>query len=267
MQVDHDDSYIRHVIEHYSDPVNQAAYEDRCGRIQKMVLTVLNGNASPMKPLNIAEIGCSTGTMSQLWAKQGHRVFGIDISEKFIEIARQRAAAANLSIGFEVGSATKLPWNDESMNIVIAPELLEHIPDWEGSLREFIRILKPGGVLYLTTTNVLFPWWQEEFGLPFYPLYPAPIKRHCERLAVTSHRHWVSYTKFPPVNWFTHRQLSKYLKQRGLTALDRFDILERMPEKHTRGVLLALKVIQSTRLTKRLAQFAEQQTWVIATKL
>jgi 2-polyprenyl-3-methyl-5-hydroxy-6-metoxy-1,4-benzoquinol methylase len=53
------------------------------------------------------------------------------------------------------------------MDVCLLPELLEHVADWQSCLNEAARVLRPGGLLYLSTTNVLCPR-QQEFNLPLY---------------------------------------------------------------------------------------------------
>ena len=92
-------------------------------------------------------------------------------------------------------------------------------------MNESLRILRTGGVVYFSTTNRLCPI-QQEFKLPLYGWYPAALKRYCERLAVTTHPHWVQYASFPAVNWFTFYQFREYLRARGVDAMDRFDVMD-----------------------------------------
>lgn len=163
--------------------------------------------------LDVADIGCATGTQSQLWAELGHQVHGLDVNAPFIEIARKRASEARLSISFEIGSATDLPYPTASMDVVLIPELLEHVADWRRCLDEAIRVLKPDGLLYLSTTNSLCPV-QQEFNLPMYSWYPGFLKRRYEKLAVTTRPDIANYCRYPAVNWFSYYSLAAYLRNR-----------------------------------------------------
>jgi 2-polyprenyl-6-hydroxyphenyl methylase/3-demethylubiquinone-9 3-methyltransferase len=229
---------------------------------QKVVLRVLGPERASVA-LDVADIGCNTGMQCHLWAKLGHRVRGLDISEPLVQTARARAEQAGLSITFEVGSATALPWPDSSIDVCIAPELLEHVGEWEACVREFARVLRPGGVLYLTTTNVLCPW-QQEFALPLYSWYPRPLKRYCERLARTSRPHLVNYATYPAVNWFSYYGLRKHLAELGLICMDRFDAMQ-LDNKRA-PIRLAVKMIRSTPLLRLLAHVTQSGTLLIAVK-
>lgn len=176
-------------------------------------------------PLAVADIGCGAGTQSRLWAGHGHRVFGADINADLIGLARRRAARDGLAIDFAVASATALPWPDQSIDLCIAPELLEHVADWQGVLAELLRVLKPGGALFLSTSNRLCPV-QEEFTLPLYSWYPGWIKRRVVRLACSSRPELAGYATYPAVNWFTYYGLRDHLQARGLKCMDRFDMMD-----------------------------------------
>lgn len=177
------------------------------------------------RPLDVADIGCGAGTQARLWAARGHRVAGADINEPLVRLGRQRAQDEGLDIRFEVGSATALPFADASMDVCIAPELLEHVEDWQGCISEFVRILRPGGALYLSTSNRLCPK-QQEFTLPLYSWYPAPLKRYCVRLARTTRPQIAGYATYPAVHWFTYYQLRAHLRSYGMRSYDRFDMLD-----------------------------------------
>lgn len=196
----------------------------RRARAARDVVLAVMGPLDPGARLDVADIGCGAGTFGLAWAEAGHRVSGLDVNRPLVELARERARERGLDARFEVGSATSLPWPDESMDVCSVPELLEHVAEWRTCLDEFTRILRPGGVLYLTTTNALCPR-QAEFNLPGYSWYPGPLKRRYERLAVTTRPDIANHAKYPAVNWFTFYGLRAALAERGCSSLDRFDLL------------------------------------------
>jgi len=176
--------------------------------VRDTILRVLG----PARALDVVDIGCGAGTQSMIWAEAGHRAHAIDINEPLLSLGRERAAQAGYTIDFQVGSATALPWPDASADVCIALELLEHVAAWQACVSEFVRIL-------------LCPL-QAEYNLPLYSWYPAPLKRHYEKLASTTRPQLANYATYPAVNWFTYYQLSDYLSARGFRCLDRFDMMD-----------------------------------------
>ena len=67
---------------------------------------------------------------------------------------------------------------------------------------------------------------QQEFTLPLYSWYPAPLKRHCVRLARSTHPHLAGYATYPAVHWFTFYQLRAHLDRYGMRSYDRFDMVD-----------------------------------------
>ncbi len=221
-------------FDHGSDPNFLAYYEEaslsqatlqRFGTVRDKALALLAARGCNTSHLHIADIGCGAGTQSILWAELGHSVIGLDISAPLVEVAERRAAERGFAIDFRVGSATALPLSDSSVEVCLMPELLEHVADWQGCLREASRSLKPGGLLYLSTTNALCPL-QNEFNLPLYSWYPGFAKRYVERLAVTTRPALANYAKYPAVNWFSFYRLRDFLAPLGFDCLDRFDMLD-----------------------------------------
>jgi 2-polyprenyl-6-hydroxyphenyl methylase/3-demethylubiquinone-9 3-methyltransferase len=212
-------------VDYYANASLSPATEQRFRSVKGKVLGLRTRLGVSAEKLSVADIGCGAGAQSLLWAADGHSVSGIDISAPLVALGAKRAAEQGLAARLSVGSAAALPFPDESFDVVLLPELLEHLPEWQPCLDEATRVLRRNGVLFLSTTNVLCPS-QQEFALPFYSWYPAPLKRRCERLAVTTHKQWVQYASFPAVHWFSFRQLRAYLSRRGLVCYDRFDMID-----------------------------------------
>jgi 2-polyprenyl-6-hydroxyphenyl methylase/3-demethylubiquinone-9 3-methyltransferase len=193
--------------------------------VRDKILDLLGKAREANRNYDVLDVGCNAGTQCILWAELDHHVHGLDINEALLQLARERAGAKGYVIDFQLGSATALPWSDQSMDVCIALELLEHVSDWRRCLSEFKRVLRPGGVMFLTTTNVLCPK-QHEFNVFGYSWYPRPLKRHFERLAFTTRPELANYAKFPAVHWFTPYGLKAELGKDGFACFDRFDLVK-----------------------------------------
>ena len=193
-------------------------------------LSLLAARGRVGERLEVADIGCGAGTQALLWAELGHSVHGLDVNAPLVDVARKRAAEAGLAARFDVGTATSLPYARASMDVCLLPELLEHVPDWQACVNEAARVLKPGGVLFLSTTNALCPV-QDEFNLPLYSWYPDFVKHRYERLAVTTRPEIANYAKYPAVHWFTFYELRNFLRPKGFECLDRFDMIDLVPDR------------------------------------
>jgi len=192
--------------------------------VQSAILRVLERAAAPLRKYDVLDVGCNAGGQCAVWAESGHRVYGLDINGPLLELARKRAAERGQAIDYRLGTATALPWPDNSMDVCIAMELLEHVADWPACLQEFTRVVRPGGAVFISTSNALCPI-QHEFALPGYSWYPGFVKRHYERLASTTRPELAAGAKYPAVNWFTAYRLGKELRKRGFASFDRFDLV------------------------------------------
>lgn len=259
-----DTSSDREFVDYYA---KQSLSEDtrrRFASVRDKVLALIRREGRRSAPFDVLDIGCGVGVQCALWAAGGDRVSGIDVNAALIDIARRRTAASGLMIRFDVGSATALPYADASQDICLLPELLEHVPDWESCLGEAIRTLRPGGILYLSTTNFLCPV-QQEFNLPLYSWYPAPLKRRYERLAVTTRPELVSHARYPAVHWFSPGGLARFLRGKGLRAYDRFDMLDGAALPAPARGLVAL--VRGVGVLRRLGYVATPSSTLFAVKL
>jgi ubiquinone/menaquinone biosynthesis C-methylase UbiE len=108
--------------------------------------------------LRILDAGCGTGYLARKLANQGAAVTGIDISEKMIEIAWDRATKNAKSIDFRVDSCVRLgSLESESFDMIISNYVLMDVPDLENTIRAFNRVLKANGNAVLVFSHPCFP--------------------------------------------------------------------------------------------------------------
>jgi ubiquinone/menaquinone biosynthesis C-methylase UbiE len=100
-------------------------------------------------PLRVLDVGCGTGAIALLFAEMGHQVTGIDLSERMLAKAREKASAQNLPAEFRTGDAEQLPFDDGSFDVVVNRHLLWTLPHPEIALKEWHRVLKTGGIVLI----------------------------------------------------------------------------------------------------------------------
>ncbi|MDZ4677789.1 MAG: class I SAM-dependent methyltransferase [Oligoflexia bacterium] len=106
-----------------------------------------------IKNKKVLEVGCGAGDFSIYLSKQMAEVTGVDFSSRAIEIASAKAKTHKASAQFKVADAQKLPFENNHFDVVVSCECLEHVPTPSEMLQELHRVLKPGGILVLTTEN------------------------------------------------------------------------------------------------------------------
>ena len=97
--------------------------------------------------LRVLDVGCGAGFFSVLLAKEGYQVTGVDLTPDMIENARILAAEEKTACDFLVMDAENLSFADESFDVVISRNLTWTLPDVKSAYREWVRVLKKGGVL------------------------------------------------------------------------------------------------------------------------
>ena len=102
----------------------------------------------------VADLGCGSGAMlcEVLKVQPGWTGYGLDISESAINYARRLAAHKGVAerLQFQTGCLMNLPFASNSLDVVIASEVVEHLPRPERFFEELSRVLAPGGQLLVT---------------------------------------------------------------------------------------------------------------------
>ncbi|AKB48860.1 SAM-dependent methyltransferase [Methanosarcina sp. Kolksee] len=96
----------------------------------------------PGEKLSVLDVGCGTGEMSKMLADMGHKVTGIDLSEKMLSVAKSKSPG---SIKFRIGDAENPPFDEGKFDAVVTRHVLWTLPNPEKALKSWRNVLKPGG--------------------------------------------------------------------------------------------------------------------------
>jgi ubiquinone/menaquinone biosynthesis C-methylase UbiE len=112
----------------------------------------------PVEGKKILEIACGRGGFSRLLGSRGAMVCGADFSTSAVAIAKERLIRHRSladHVAYEQADAQNMPFEENSFDMVISCETIEHLPDPQAAVREMYRVCRPGGFLYLTTPNYM----------------------------------------------------------------------------------------------------------------
>jgi 2-polyprenyl-6-hydroxyphenyl methylase / 3-demethylubiquinone-9 3-methyltransferase len=111
------------------------------------------GSLRPLEGLRLLDVGCGGGLIAEPLARLAAVVTGLDPGKENIEAARQHASAQGLAIDYRAGRVEDLAEQGLSYDAVICLEVVEHVPDVGAFLATCARLLRPGGLMLLSTIN------------------------------------------------------------------------------------------------------------------
>jgi 2-polyprenyl-6-hydroxyphenyl methylase/3-demethylubiquinone-9 3-methyltransferase len=106
-----------------------------------------------LKGISLIDIGCGGGLVAEPMARLGATVTGIDASEKNIGVARVHADAEGLAIDYRATTAEDLAATGAAFDVVLALEIVEHVADVPFFLAECAKMVRPGGLMIVSTLN------------------------------------------------------------------------------------------------------------------
>jgi ubiquinone/menaquinone biosynthesis C-methylase UbiE len=132
----------------------------------------------------VLDVGSGVGTFVLGCRRRGIRAFGVEPDRigqgselSSLRIARKRTAEPV----FVAGTGEELPFADESFDLVTMNQVIEHVRDQTTCLREAVRVLKPGGAVYVACPNYL-RFYEPHYKIAWLPLMPRLLARVYLRL-------------------------------------------------------------------------------------
>ena len=112
----------------------------------------LQGKDKILSGIKILDIGCGGGLLSEPMSRLGAEVFGMDASEKNIEVAKLHAKKSNLNIEYFCSSPEKFK-TDIKFDVILNMEIIEHVEDVDFFLESCSKLLKENGLMFVATLN------------------------------------------------------------------------------------------------------------------
>lgn len=162
-----------------------------------------------VKGLDILDLGCGEGGYTRELTRRGARVVSVDGSARMIEVARERAIAAQLPATFLCANASRMTEvSGNRFDLALATMSLMDVEDYAGAMQETVRVLRPGGELLMSITHPCFTapvsrWIRNQQGEAQF----FAVDRYLER---TAWEDWMGNNFTRPV-LRRHRPLEDYL--------------------------------------------------------
>ncbi len=136
--------WVEHVLERALDNL-EGLIEDR----------------KPSYPI-IIDVGCGLGRSLELLQQRfaPQRIIGADIDSEMLDAASARVANSDLKVSFIQTTSSQLPIDEQTVDLVFCHQTFHHLVDQNAAIREFYRILKPGGLLlFAESTHAFIHSW------------------------------------------------------------------------------------------------------------
>lgn len=121
--------------------------------------------------LTCLDIGCSTGIITEVLCDLYPKVVGIEYDHTAISHILDRVKQ---KASFTQGDGMALPFDDETFDVIICAQIYEHVPDAQTLFNEMYRVLQPGGFVFFSGPNKLYPI-EPHYFIPFLHWYPQSL--------------------------------------------------------------------------------------------
>ena len=174
--------YLKH-LKKYADFIRPAELTDWCAKIspfrtKRLILTLLKYKNSRARVL---DLGCGIGLNTVSLAKVFPQTIACDVDKKVKLAVDDFLAKFKLKTPIIIYDGKKLPFKNNSFDLVVCNEVYEHAPNTNQLLKEIKRVMKSDGILNITAPNKLWPI-EGHYHLWFLSYLPKPLADKYVRL-------------------------------------------------------------------------------------
>lgn len=102
----------------------------------------------------VLDVACGSGYGTQMLSNVAKKVVGLDVDATSVDYCKSHIHKDNCE--FLLWDWVRIPFDDNTFDVVVSFETIEHIVDYHGFMKEVKRVLKPGGTLILSTPNYMW---------------------------------------------------------------------------------------------------------------
>ncbi len=156
--------------------------------------------SQPLKGLRLLDVGCGGGLLSEPMCRLGAQVIGVDAAPQNIQIAQTHAQQHDLNIDYRDIAVEEL---NETFDVVLCMEVIEHVPSVEDLITSCCKLVKPNGLIFLSTLN----------RTPKSFLFGIVAAEYILRWVPKGTHHWEKFVR--------PSELKRYLKQNNFSISDK----------------------------------------------
>lgn len=145
--------------------------ESRLGKAEKIGYILTTLFSYRLETATCLDLGCSSGIITNALAPLFAKMIGLEYDEIALKHLDRSAVS---QAQFLRGDAMHLPLVDRSIDVIICAQVYEHVPDDRTLVAEMYRVLVPGGLVFFSGPNKLFPL-EPHYHLPFLHWLPAEL--------------------------------------------------------------------------------------------
>ena len=194
------------ISQQFDSIMNRYDVERRLNVVFEQLLYHVN-----LEGIRLLDAGCGTGLFSREAARRGALVYSLDCGKNLLRETRRKGI--NLLLA---GDAAGMPIRDASFDVVVSSECIEHTASPRDTVREFARVLRPGGWMVVTCPNAVWRWscsvasalnLRPYHGLENWPGW-SELRAWATEAGIAVHQH-VGLHLFPFTISATHPLLSR----------------------------------------------------------